>query len=205
VVERPISQRLAAKLEKSKVLSARLGAHVNELRFEATTKNRITSGCFDLTLEHHNAVIVLVEARLAACAFALLRVMYESHVRGVWFMSVANDNEVDAYQKLRSKPLDSMVRAINQHPDWKNVGYSKFQAYAKNILDNYVHTGYLAVSRRISPDAVEQVHDEDQEIEALSFADLFALCTTEQVTALSGDLVTATTFQSEPMELIREM
>ncbi len=205
MVERPISDRLAARLEQSKELSYRLGSQVSATHFRATTRNRLAGGCFDLSLEHHNAVIALVEARLAACAFALLRVMYESHVRGVWLRYIATEEDIQSYQNCRQKPLDRMVREISAHPDWKDVGYSRFQAYAKNILDDYVHAGFRAVSRRISADAIEEVHEEGQEIESLLFADLWAVNTTEEVMLMSENSACAMEYKAEALALIEEL
>jgi hypothetical protein len=93
--------------------------------------------------------------------------MYESHIRGVWLRKIATDEDMGTYQQGRPKPLDRMARELSAHPEWKDVGYSRFQAYAKYILDDYVHAGFRAVSRRISADAIEEVHNEEQEIETL--------------------------------------
>ena len=96
-----------------------------------------------------------------------------------------------------------MVREISVHPTWKDAGYAAFQAYAKNILDDYVHAGFRAVSRRISADAIEQAHDDDQEIEALIFANLLALMSTQQIVFLAGNADIAASFEAKALELLK--
>jgi hypothetical protein len=203
VVERPISEKLHAKIDESKLLSSEFGQIVNSLQFVANTRNRLSGGCFDLALEYHIGVIELIESRVAACAFPLLRSLYEAHVRGVWLQFVAGDDDLENYQNGHAKPLDKMVREISGHATWKDAGYAKFQAYAKNILDDYVHAGFRAVSRRISADAIEQTHDEDQEIEALEFANLLSLMSTQQIVFLAGNADIAASFHARHMELLK--
>jgi hypothetical protein len=202
MVERPLSPTLQSRIIESKLLSGRIGSLVNDIHFSANNRNRLAGACFDLALEHHNAVIVLIEARLGACAFALQRIIYEAHIRGLWLLHVAKANDIANYMELKSKPLDKMVREINCHANLAEAGYTKFQAYAKTILDDYVHCGYRAVSRRNSTDAIEEVHCEEQEIEALTFADLFSLMTVEQIVTMSGNQKLAATYHQEYVEFL---
>lgn len=203
MVERPISEKLRAKISESKLLSTEFGQLVNSMHFLANTRNRLSGGCFDLALEYHIGAIELIESRVAACAFPLLRSLYEAHVRGVWLQFVAGDDDLNSYQLSHAKPLDKMVRELSVHPTWKDAGYAEFQAYGKGILDDYVHAGFRAVSRRFSADAIEQAHDEDQEIEALEFANVLALMSTQQIVFLAGNADIAASFEARALELLK--
>lgn len=203
MVERPISEKLRAKIDESKLLSTEFGQLVNPMHFSPNTRNLLSGGCFDLALEYHIGVIELVESRVAACAFPLLRILYEAHVRGVWLQFVANDDDLKNYQLSLAKTLDKMVREISAHQTWKDTGYAEFQAYAKNILDDYVHAGFRAVSRRISADAIEQAHDIEQEIEALEFANVLSLMSTQQIVFMAGNAEIAASFEARALELLK--
>ncbi len=203
MVERPISGKLRAKIDESKSLSTEFGQLVNSMHFVANIRHRLSGGCFDLALEYHIGVIELIESRVAACAFPLLRSMYEAHIRGVWLQFFAGAEDLENFQKGHTKQLDKMVREISVHATWKNAGYAKFQADAKNILDDYVHAGFRTVSRRISADAIEQNHDEDQEISALEFADLLSLKSTQQIVFLAGNADIAASFQAKAFERLK--
>ena len=51
--------------------------------------------CFSTALEHHRAIVELVNLRLSGSAFALVRPMYESILRGNWIHHCATESELE--------------------------------------------------------------------------------------------------------------
>ena len=53
--------------------------------------------CYDVVIEHHIGIAVLLRSNINGSAFALLRPLFETFVRGAWLRHCATDNEIEKY------------------------------------------------------------------------------------------------------------
>lgn len=60
---------------------------INGVQIPADDRPKIVGALFDIVHEHHQAVVILVRHRLYGAASALMRSIFESYVRGLWFPS----------------------------------------------------------------------------------------------------------------------
>ena len=58
---------------------------VHEKSLPANNRVRAAGSCFGIAQDHHHAIIVLLDARLYASCFALLRVASDSYFLFVYF------------------------------------------------------------------------------------------------------------------------
>ena len=79
-------------LENTKKLLLIVDREVDGMEFEANDRNRIAGALFDVVHEHAKAMVVLLENRFYASAFALARPIFEGFVRGAWLRNCAKDN-----------------------------------------------------------------------------------------------------------------
>jgi hypothetical protein len=86
VVERSID-KVSIELSNACDLSAWISSRLNETSFNATVRKSIAAPCFAVTLYHFDAVLVLLGRipKIYSPAFALMRLVFESYIRGLWF------------------------------------------------------------------------------------------------------------------------
>jgi hypothetical protein len=53
--------------------------------------------CYDVAIEHHIGIAALLRSRINGSAFALVRPLFETFVRGVWLRHCATDEQIDQY------------------------------------------------------------------------------------------------------------
>ena len=73
----------------------RLALHEKELK--ASWKVRAAVGSLGIAQEHHHSTVLLIENRLYASAFALMRVAFESYVRGMWLALCATEAQAEEF------------------------------------------------------------------------------------------------------------
>ena len=66
---------------------------------DISTEKRIllAVSCYDIVIEHHIGITVLLKSKINGSAFALVRPLFETFVRGVWLRHCATDKEIEKY------------------------------------------------------------------------------------------------------------
>src|SRR5439155_24737120 len=82
----PKESRNVADIAKARELSGWLNQQMRGLTFEYEHRLGFASACFSLAFEHHDAIILLFERRMAGSAFSLVRPAFETYIRGVWLL-----------------------------------------------------------------------------------------------------------------------
>lgn len=95
---------------------------IDGLTVSSDDRPRIAASCFDVALEHQKAIILLITNKLYGSAFALIRVLFESYVRGLWLNYCANDKEINEFKKGKmDKKFGKLIEDIEKI-DGYNVG-----------------------------------------------------------------------------------
>jgi len=113
----------------------------------------------DLSLEHHSALIRVVEAGEYGAAGALLRPILEASTIGFWFVYAASFEEVDRLQldgsdnPIHDVPqLSAMAdRLISVFPPIRGLVEGFKKGGAAKWLHKYAHGGTPQLNRRIGP------------------------------------------------------
>src|SRR5690349_148841 len=69
------------------------------LAFPTDDRTMLALGCFDVAIEHQAAIALLTGATIYGSAFALLRVLTESLVRGLWLHDCATGAELAKFKR----------------------------------------------------------------------------------------------------------
>ncbi|WP_435567323.1 DUF6988 family protein [Burkholderia cenocepacia] len=80
------------------------------LTLPADERSQLAIGCLDVTLEHQAAIALLHSSELYGSMMALLRVLSESLVRGLWLHACATDVELTKFKRGR---LEKCMRSAN--------------------------------------------------------------------------------------------
>ena len=180
---------MKAPVEHAKLLE--LMAWIDQRAFGVTLpaddRSMLAIGCLDVAIEHQAAIALLHSSELYGSELALLRVLAESLVRGLWLLLCATDQQV---QKFKSGKLDctfaELIADVEEKMGTPNGVLSGFKATAWAALNGFTHTGFHQVSRRHSPGRVEGSYSEEELAKALGVAGALGLVAAGQIIGLSN-------------------
>lgn len=145
---------------------------LHEKDLPATDRVRAAASCLAIAQEHHHSIVLLIEHRLFASSFALLRVALEAYVRGEWLAHCAKDSEVRRFLKGHEPPrIDQLLEAIEATPAFVEGTLGVLKRRHWNALCAYTHTGGLHVQRWNTAEAIEPAYDPSEVDQALFLAE----------------------------------
>ena len=159
--------------------------HLDGVKFEKTDRNIISSAFFSLCLEYHRSVIVLVEKKLYGAAGALLRSLFESYVKGLWFYSCAKDKDFNDLKK--DKFNTTFYKIVEDIEKECGNGLSKPKTENWSALNSLTHSGLLQVGRRVNGSVIQSNYDEGFIRDMLSFSNNYALLSAGELAKISND------------------
>ena len=159
-----------------------------KIRLPTDTNRQLFSiSCFDLAIEHHASICLLLNAQLYGSAFALLRLAYEALVRGLFLSLCATEDEINAYDKDSfGLKFNDMIIRIEGHLSIQDSGLSSLKNTSWKIFNSFTHSGIAQVIRRNKDGVTGNINYPEQElIQVLSLAGVFALWSVSQFAAMS--------------------
>lgn len=161
--------------------------HTAGIELPADERSQIAIGCYDVALEHQAAIALLHSSHLYGSALALLRVLSESLVRGLWLYSCASEAELKKFKTGRlGKTFDTLVKEYEAHIGTPNGVLSGFKVSAWAQMNDFTHTGFLQVSRRHQPGRVEGSYTDQDLKNALGAAGALGLIAAGQLIGLAN-------------------
>jgi hypothetical protein len=180
------SAAIARSLEAARWLATEL----HDLTLSASLRNRVAGACFSVTQEHHCAIVLLLEHELNASAFALLRLQYESYVRGLWCAHCATDAELDRFAKGAEPPrIAELLATIEKHEAYAAGTLSSWKQQGWSAMCSYTHTGGLQVQRFQTETSIESNFPPEELVEVANAGATFALLSGIGTAALASNEV----------------
>lgn len=141
-------------------------------RAEVTVREKFAVAQFSLSLDHREAVVLLVMSGAYPSAMTLARPVVEAFIRGLWAESIANDQQLLDFVRDRYDPkMDAVVRALRKSANPMADMLGALQARFSTLHD-YAHGGPRQISRWLQVDSVAPVYPPQQMIELLRVVDL---------------------------------
>lgn len=166
----------------------RLAIHEKEL--PANNRVRAAAPCLGIAQEHHHAIVLLIEHRLYASSFALLRVALEAYIRGKWLAVCADQRQLHDFLKDKEPPsLGTMLKQLEATPAFVEQTLSRLNKQHWIAMCGYTHTGGLHVQRWNTADAIEPSYDPREVEEVLFFAEIIGCLSAIGFASLAGDEV----------------
>jgi hypothetical protein len=140
---------------------------ITPLKYPDDEWSTTVAAFIDQAFEHHAAIILLIRSALFGSAFALLRLLIEIVVRGVWIAACATDAEI---QRFREKDeidhtFGDMAKAIDAACGIDYFYDLKKRSWA--ALNSYTHTGNLQLGRRFTGDRLNPSYKDGEKIEVI--------------------------------------
>lgn len=85
---------------KSEALIQWMDQRIDGLEIRSDERTRISAACFDVALEHQKSIVLLIANHLVGSAFSLVRVLFETYIRGLWLERCASETEIEKYKKI---------------------------------------------------------------------------------------------------------
>ena len=175
---RALSPAIAQRLKKSECImswyySKLVGVEIPQL--PNSKRLQLASACWHVTIEHAMAIVELVRATLHGSALALIRLMYEAYVRGMWLMYAATDEDIDRAGRDKFPPNSVIVTALEKSPHFSAHPFSDLKNQSWERLCSFTHTGYQQIGARLTPQGLGYDYQDSEILEALLWADTIAL------------------------------
>lgn len=161
---------------------------VHELDVPSTNRARAAGSCLAIAQEHHHAIVRLIEEKLFASSFALLRIEFEAYVRGEWLILCASDLVVEAFLRGKEPPkIDCLLADLEMLDAFNENLLSQIKQHTWKSMCAYTHTGGLHVQRWCTGDGIEANYSRDEVLEVLKFAEIIASLAVIGVARLASD------------------
>ena len=173
----------------------RAGSYVEELRqfvheldVPSTNRSRAAGACLAIAQEHHHAIVLLIEEKLFAPAFALRRIELEAYVRGEWLSLCANDSIIEAFLRGKEPPkIDCLLAELEMTDSFSEKLLSQIKRNTWNAMCAFTHTGGLHVQRWNTEDGIESAYSREEILEVLKFAEIIASLAAIGIARLAND------------------
>ncbi len=155
----------------------RITQMLGELTIKDTTKNRLLSFYFDIILEHHESIHLLINNDLYGSAFTLVRPFHETVFRLHWVNRCASEEQVKSISKaeaFRFPMMRKMIEDIDAAYGTDNF-FKEILNNSWSAMNSYTHTGLLQLSRRWKNNGIEPNYDEVETREVINSTNIWIL------------------------------
>jgi hypothetical protein len=156
----------------AETFGAELHALTNDIEILATAKNRAAAACFVIAQDHQAAIVFLMKNTFYSSSFALLRVLFEAYLRGLWLKHCATETKANEFFQ-GAEPPKTMVAEIEATTDFSSGVLSSIKKANWKFLCDFTHTGGQHLQRWQSKDSIEPKFGEAELEEFLNSAELF--------------------------------
>ena len=180
-------------------LAAWIEQLVYDLPFPDSVRARLAGTCFLVAQEHHQAILLLLSQThpLHAPAFALVRPVFDTYLRGLWLAHCATDTELERFAKGETLPkmrdMRAMLTAIEQVPRFDSRQLSDIYNQSWSAMCSYTHTGSQQILRWSTSDAIQPSYSDAEISEVISFTGALALLSTLGLATIAANELLAET------------
>jgi hypothetical protein len=172
---------------KSEELIQWLDQRIDGIEISSEERIRLVAGCLDTALEHHKAVLLLVARSLFGSAFALVRLLFEAYIKGIWLHRCASDSDIQLFKAEKlDKNFGAFIEDIEKIEGFEEGILSDTKTKSWKAMNSYTHSGFMQVVRRNTASTIEPNYTEDEILEALNFANAIGLLSALEISYLSG-------------------
>jgi hypothetical protein len=150
-----------------------LRAALHEKEISSAPRIRAAVSSLGIAQEHHHSIVLLIDNKLNASAYALLRVSLESYVRGMWLALCASDEQVAKFWTGDNPPrIDVLLEELEGTPSFSEGVLSQIKREYWGTLCGFTHTGGLQVQRWNTETSIEPSYEPKEIMQVLCFAEL---------------------------------
>jgi len=176
---------------------------IDGIEISSEERTRLAAGCLDTALDHHKAILLLVSRSLYGPAFALVRLLYEAYIRGIWLHRCASNSDLELFKAEKlDKKFGIIIQEIERIDGFKEGILSNAKLKSWSAMNSYTHSGFMQIARRNTASTIEPNYSEDEILEAINFANAVGLLTAFESSLLAGDGQLANSILEKAREFI---
>lgn len=182
--------RVIAALADLSSLVQWLNQKYTAIRIEGDTRASIATGCLDVALEHQMGIEALARFGLYGSMLALLRVLFEALIRGIWIARCATDTEVEYFRtndKIKDdKSFETLVIETEAGIGNTTKTLLKVKQQSWKELNSFTHTGMLQIARRHGDGTLGPNYSVEDVVRALNGAGVLGLLAAIEMATIAG-------------------
>lgn len=171
-----------------------IAQRLNGLDIPRERRILLAVSCYDVVIEHHVGIATLLRSRINGSAFALVRPIFETFVRGVWLRRCATEDQINQFI---SDKLDlcfyQLLESIEKLDAYQDGTLSNLKKSAWRAMNGYTHGGMQQAGRRTNGAYIEPDFPPEEIVEVVKLAGTFALLAFQQIA-----------FEAARMDLVNE-
>jgi len=150
-------------------IRSRLRELLSRHEYSVDTKDTLLRAYVDITLEHHEAISLLIRARLFGSAFVLVRPLVETMLRALWINALANPSQIEkaSRDKLKFPRMSQMLAEIDQTYA-TGTFFQTFKGSNWEAMCSYAHSGARQIARRFTNGEVKPSYSDGEILEVLN-------------------------------------
>ncbi len=192
-------------IHESEELIQWLDQNIDGIEIKSNDRSRIAAGCLDMALEHQKAIILLTSHRLYGSAAALVRLVFESYVRGVWFFYSASDEELQEFKNDKlDKTFDELIKDIEKHEAFREGTISNVKKLSWKVMNSFTHSGFYQVVRRNKETEIAPDYSDKEILDALESANSFAILTAIAISDIANNEALAYSVYERGMQFFKK-
>jgi hypothetical protein len=176
---------------RSTVLTTWLDSSIHGIEIDLSVKRKVLAAAsFDTVHEVRKGILLLIDHKLVGPAFALVRPLFETFVRGEWLLRCAPDAEVEQYELDRVETsIGNMINQIEQLDPWDIGLLGKIKKTSWNAMCSYAHGGVLQISRRFNGGCISPNYSPEEIVEIINSSNTIALFAASEIAAIANNSV----------------
>ncbi|MBR8005648.1 DUF6988 family protein [Burkholderia vietnamiensis] len=188
------------------------GALVDGAAIDMTVRQHMSAAFQHLCLEHHVALIHLVQADIYGAAFALYRPQFDAFTRGAWVRACAPDDWIEGFRSGDKQPpnLKDLISDLERVEGYGDGFLSSFRDTAYGLLCDFTHGGAVQIQARVASGAIKQRWAEEHIAGLLRSSSALTYLACIEIAHLADDKTLANEFavrhqRAYPASLIRNI
>ena len=153
-------------IQRSKLI---LGRHGYELDEQTRLRTPLLVGLILQSIEHHEAMLLLILNDMTGSAFGLARSIIEAMYRGLWLDGCATEAEVERFIKNDEIKITmgDMAAAIDTAYGAPENLFLRLKQKSWDLLNSFTHSGMQQIMRRFSEGETKPSYTDAQRIQII--------------------------------------
>ena len=166
-------------IDDGESIKSRINVILSTKEFSYSNRSNIIASYYDMIIEHHSSIHLLIQKNFHGSAFALVRIFYELIYKIHWANKVATDEDIDNLINGKNIfPTMNVIVADIDNAFELGIYWQSIHKHSWKAMNDYTHTGILQVSRRFSNNHISPDYSKEEIIEVINNTNLTYLIVT---------------------------